>query len=37
MYWGFLALAFVISVAVGVGVAARKQHRAAKTPPKEMN
>lgn len=39
MYWGFLVLAFVVSVAVGAGVAARKQRRAAKppAPPKEMN
>ena len=36
MHWGLLALIFVVSVAVGAGVAARRQRRAAK-PPKEMN
>ena len=36
VYWGFLALVFVVSMAVGAGVAARKQRRAAK-PPEEMN
>ena len=36
MHWGLLALVFIISVAVGAGVAARKQRRA-QEPPKETN
>lgn len=36
MHWGILALVFVISIAVGAGVAARKPRRAPK-PPEELN
>ena len=36
MHWGFMALIFVVSVAVGASVAARKQRRTSK-PPTEMN
>ena len=32
MYWGFLILVFVVSVAVGAGVAARKQRRSSISP-----
>jgi hypothetical protein len=36
VHWGLLALVFVISVAVGAGVAERKKRRALK-PPDETN
>jgi hypothetical protein len=32
VYWGLLALVFVVSVAVGAGTAARKQRRTLKSP-----
>ena len=36
MHWGFLALVFIVSMAVGAGAATRKQRRAVK-PPEELN
>ena len=37
MYWGFLALVFIVSGAVGAGAAERKRRRVSTLPPEELN